>query len=56
MYDKKTGKEVLPGQKIKNNVGREYTLMVVRANGMIDCKEDYDLHPASFEDNYKIEQ
>lgn len=56
LYDNKTGKIVKKGDKIKNNVGREFTFEKVHANGMIDCKEDYDLHPASFQDSYKVEQ
>lgn len=56
LIDKKTGKAVKVGDKIKNNVGKEFTLVAVRANGMIDCKEDYDLHPTSFNDNYLVEQ
>ena len=56
LYDRKTGKAIKPGEKIKNNVGREFELVNVRANMMIDCKEEEDLHPASFQDNYKVEQ
>jgi len=56
LYDRKTGKVVKKGEKIKNNVGREMTLKMVKANMMIDCEEDTDLHPASFQDNYKVEQ
>lgn len=55
LFDKKTGKEVKPGAKIKSNAGKEFVFERVRANGMIDCKDDTDLHPVAFEDHYKVE-
>ena len=54
LFDKKTGKEVKPGTKIKNNESKELIFERVKANGMIDCVGEEDLHPVAFSD-YKVE-